>query len=49
MITSEFGTVSMWDWEINSYLAAKGVKVIAPNTLEKATHCLPGFRLETHT
>lgn len=36
VITSEFGTVSMWDWEINSYLAAKGVKVIAPNTLEKA-------------
>ena len=35
VVTSEFGTVSMWDWEINSYLATKGVKVIAPNTLEK--------------
>ncbi len=35
VVTSEFGTVSMWDWEINSYLAAKGVKVIAPNSLEK--------------
>ncbi len=36
IITSEFGTVSMWDWEINSYLTAKGVSLIAPNTLEKA-------------
>lgn len=35
VVTSEFGTVSMWDWEINSFLGAKGVKVIAPNTLEK--------------
>jgi len=35
VITSEFGTVSMWDWEIISYLSTKGVKVIAPNSLEK--------------
>ena len=35
IVTSEFGTVSMWDWEINSYLAAKGVKVIGPTNLEK--------------
>jgi hypothetical protein len=35
VVTSEFGTVSMWDWEINSYLASKGVRVVAPNTLEK--------------
>ncbi|HWU38371.1 MAG TPA: hypothetical protein VN203_12055, partial [Candidatus Acidoferrum sp.] len=36
VITSEFGTVSMWDWEINSYLATEGVKVLAPNSLEQA-------------
>jgi hypothetical protein len=30
VVTSEFGTVSMWDWEINSYLASRGVSVIAP-------------------
>jgi len=36
VITSEFGTVSMWDWEINAYLAAEGVSVLAPNSLEKA-------------
>lgn len=34
VITSEFGTVSMWDWEINSYLTRNGVSVIAPSNLE---------------
>lgn len=36
VITSEFGTLSMWDWEINTYLASEGVKVLAPNSLEQA-------------
>ena len=35
VVTSEFGTVSMWDWEINSFLTAKGMKVIGPTSLEK--------------
>jgi hypothetical protein len=35
IVTSEFGTVSMWDWEINSFLSAKGVKVIGPTDLVK--------------
>jgi len=35
-ITSEFGTVSMWDWEIRSYLRTEGVETIAPNNLEQA-------------
>lgn len=30
IITSEFATVSMWDWEIANFLAGKGVKTIAP-------------------
>ena len=30
VVTSEFATVSMWDWEINRYLALEGVRVIAP-------------------
>jgi len=34
VVTSEFGTVSMWDWEINSYLESHGIKVIAPPNLE---------------
>lgn len=36
VITSEFGTMSMWDWEIGSYLAEAGVDVIAPYNLEQA-------------
>lgn len=46
VVTSEFGTVSMWDWEINSYLTAKGVNVIAPNTLEKARQACRAFALK---
>lgn len=46
VVTSEFGTVSMWDWEINSFLTAKGVKVIAPNTLEKTKQSCRAFALK---
>jgi hypothetical protein len=46
VVTSEFGTVSMWDWEINSYLMAKGVKVIGPNTLEKTKQVCRAFALK---
>jgi hypothetical protein len=35
VVTSEFGTVSMWDWEINRYLKMEGVEVIAPYNLEQ--------------
>jgi hypothetical protein len=34
--TSEFGTVSMWDWEINRYLRLEGVEVFAPSSLEQS-------------
>jgi hypothetical protein len=33
-LTSEFGTVNMWDWEIVSFLKAKGCKVFSPYTLD---------------
>jgi len=33
--TSEFGTMSMWDWELSSYLAAEGVDALAPYNLEQ--------------
>ncbi len=36
VITSEFGTVSMWDWEINRYLRTEGVEVFAPYNLDQA-------------
>jgi len=45
IVTSEFGTVSMWDWEINSYLSAKGIKVIGPTNLEKAKNVCRAFAL----
>jgi len=46
IVTSEFGTVSMWDWEINSYLAAKGIKVIGPTSLEKTRQVCRTFALK---
>ena len=33
-LTSEFGTVAMWDWEIVTFLKAKGLKVFSPYNLE---------------
>jgi hypothetical protein len=33
-ITSEFGTISMWDWEIVRYLNDEGIQTIGPNSLE---------------
>lgn len=35
IVTSEFGTVSMWDWEIASYLRSEGVETFAPYNLEQ--------------
>jgi hypothetical protein len=46
IVTSEFGTVSMWDWEINSYLTAKGLKVIGPTNLEKTKQVCRAFALK---
>lgn len=33
-LTSEFGTVNMWDWEIVSFLKSQGCKVFSPYTLD---------------
>lgn len=33
VVTSEFGTLNMWDWEIVAYLESAGVTTIAPYTL----------------
>src|SRR4030042_1209768 len=46
VVTSEFGTVSMWAWEINSYLTAKGIKVIGPTNLEKTKQVCRAFALK---
>ena len=34
VVTSEFGTVAMWDWEIVSFLKAEGLKTFAPYNLD---------------
>ncbi len=36
VITSEFGTMAMWDWEILRYLREEGVETFAPYELEAA-------------
>jgi len=36
IMTSEFGTVSMWDWEIGAYLRSEGIETLAPYSLEQA-------------
>ena len=35
IITSEFGTVSMWDWELINYLKSQGIQTIAPYNLDQ--------------
>jgi len=34
-VTTEFGTLSMWDWEIAEYLKSHGVQTIAPYNLDQ--------------
>jgi hypothetical protein len=34
VVTSEFGTVAMWDWEIVSFLKSEGLNAFAPFNLE---------------
>lgn len=36
VLTSDFGTMAMWDWEIISYLRSEGVPVMAPYSLADA-------------
>jgi hypothetical protein len=35
VVTSEFGTASMWDWELVCYLRSEGVACIAPTDLNE--------------
>ncbi|MDQ1530307.1 MAG: hypothetical protein QOE37_412 [Microbacteriaceae bacterium] len=35
VVTSEFGTVSMWDWEIRDFLRRRGVDTVAPTSLQE--------------
>ena len=46
IITSEFGTVSMWDWEIASYLRSVGIETIAPYNLEQTKKMCKGLAVK---
>jgi hypothetical protein len=46
VITSEFGTVLMWDWEICRYLKSEGVDNIAPSRLEQTRKVCQGLALK---
>ena len=35
IITTEFGTMAMWDWEIIKYLRTEGIDVIAPYNMDQ--------------
>jgi hypothetical protein len=35
VITSEFGTVNMWDWEVVNYLKLNGIHTICPPSLDE--------------
>ena len=49
VITSEFGTVLMWDWEIVSYLRSAGIEIIAPSNLEQTHTILIALQLKRKT
>lgn len=46
LITSEFGTMLMWDWEIATYLRSEGVETIAPSSKDQTLKVLRGLRLK---
>jgi hypothetical protein len=48
IITSEFGTLSMWDWELISYLKSEGVgaRIIAPYNIENTRIALRALAIQ---
>jgi hypothetical protein len=46
VITSEFGTLSMWDWEIICYLKSEGVETLAPYNVGQAEKICRSLRLK---
>jgi hypothetical protein len=42
-VTSEFGTVSMWDWKIAALLRSEGMTVLAPYNLEQTRKICQGL------
>lgn len=48
VITSRFGTVEMWDWEIISYLRSKGMNVFSPYNIELGKVILRAMAVKKH-
>ncbi len=46
VITSEFGTLSMWDWEICSFLRSEGVTTIAPYHVNQTIAVIEAMRVK---
>jgi len=46
IVTSEFGTLSMWDWEIRSYLRSEGIQTIAPYDLSQTMIVVRGLQVK---
>ncbi len=36
VLTSRFGTVEMWDWEIITFLRGEGMNIFSPDTIQLA-------------
>lgn len=45
LVTSEFGTISMWDWEARDFLRRRGVATLAPTSLEEFHDILRGIHV----
>lgn len=45
IVTSEFGTLSMWDWELAAYLRTEGVPTIAPYSLDQTRKVIAALRV----
>lgn len=43
LVTSPFGTVNMWDWEIATYFRTQGIEVFTPCSLELTKEILRAF------
>ncbi len=46
LVTSEFGTFSMWDWEIYTYLREKGKELLFPNSLDQTKRICRALKLK---
>ena len=46
IITTEFGTLAMWDWEIKSWLASNDILTIAPYSLEDTRKVCSALRVK---